>query len=419
MQLSAAPVLFPGLRMQNVIVGSANMYYTAYQGGGYRHSLVDGWLTGLGEPAMANELKVNEANVEYWAPADSLPFFNRVSFPTVHTAGWWDIFLGAQLIAFSGYATQAALPNHAFLIVLPTGHCQMGWAPWPSNVGDGVAASGAISEALMAASAQGHRVTVDASVDRIALYVMGNLAGGPGNYWTTAKQFPAPTTQRLYLGLDGALGAEPPGAGSASFLYDPSNPVPSVGGDNLMLPLCGAWPQNNVTARPDVLVFTGPVLSEDTYLCGPITASLSVSSSAVDTDFTVKLMDVFPDGRQMLLQDGIVRMRWRDGMNGSPQWLLPGSLYAVTVDLWSTTYVLAKGHKVALAVSSSNFPRFLPNLNNGQLIAQGGVPVTANNTVHFGPGSYLSLPVVAAADLPERSVPLWVDAVKLGIRASE
>jgi hypothetical protein len=183
-----------------------------------------------------------------------------------------------------------------------------------------------------------------------------------------------------------------------TFVYDPANPVPTVGG-----PLCcdgvhlapGPRDQGLVEARQDVLVYSTPALEEDVEVTGPVTLDLFAKSSAVDTDFTGKLVDVGPDGKAINLTEGILRVVYRDGMS-APKPIEPGQVYEYKIDLWSTSNVFLKGHKIRLEVSSSNFPRFDRNLNTGKSAADSATFVKATNTILHDSQhpSALVLPVV-------------------------
>src|SRR5262249_30899960 len=140
------------------------------------------------------------------------------------------------------------------------------------------------------------------------------------------------------------------------FQYDPKNPVPTVA--------AGGQDQSSLESRPDVLVYTTPPLTQGTEITGPIELKLFVGSSARDTDFTAKLVDVYPDGTAFNLQDGILRGRYREGFNRKV-WMKPGGSYPLTIDLHSTSNYFPSGHRIRLEVSSSNFPRFDRNLNTG------------------------------------------------------
>jgi len=198
-------------------------------------------------------------------------------------------------------------------------------------------------------------------------------------------------------------------------LYDPANPVQSLGGNNLMI-ACGPEDQRPAEERDDVMVFTGENLTEPVAITGPLHAVLYVSSNATDTDFTVKLTDVYPDGTSRLIQDGIVRMRWRKGTHFSSDPLPPlveGEVYEAEVSLWNTSYVFNVGHQIRVSISSSNYDRFEPNPNTGRLLAEPQLPpVPAKNTIHFG-GKYDSrflLPVVPLSALPKFDVFAAADA---------
>jgi putative CocE/NonD family hydrolase len=228
---------------------------------------------------------------------------------------------------------------------------------------------------------------------RVRIYVMG------ANRWREENEWPLQRTMftKYYLHSDGNANTRA-GAGSLSiqeprseasdrFRYDPKNPVPSNSE--------GAQDQSAVEQRPDVLVYSMPVLKRGVELTGPIQAVLYVSSSAKDTDFTAKLVDVYPDGRAFNLQDGILRARYRDGFDRSV-WMKPGETYRLQIDLHSTSNYFPPGHQIRLEVSSSNFPRFDRNLNTGGRNYDESRGVVADNEIHHSAGreSYVLLPVI-------------------------
>ncbi len=233
--------------------------------------------------------------------------------------------------------------------------------------------------------------------------------------WYTADQWPPAEArvERWFLGSggkantrsgDGTL-ATSPGAASAfdTFRYDPANPVPSRGG-----PVCctgdsrdqpGPADQSDVEVRDDVLVYTSAPLAADLRIAGPLRAHLTVSSDAPDTDLVLRLVHVWPDGRATGIQEGALRLRYRDGFQ-NPRLMTPGQRYDVTVDMRSIAYMLPRGHRLRLQVTSSSFPRLERNLNTGASnnAAETRV-VVALNRIHHSPEalSYLELPVFAAA----------------------
>jgi hypothetical protein len=240
----------------------------------------------------------------------------------------------------------------------------------------------------------------------VRLFVMGK------NEWRNEAAWPLARARQTSYYLhsagkansatgDGVLAAAKPAKDAAdTFVYDPANPVPTVGG-----PLCcdgqhlapGPRDQKDVEARSDVLVYSTPALEQDLEVTGPVTLDLFAKSSAVDTDFTAKLVDVGPDGFAQNLTEGILRASFRESTLGDPKPITPGQVYEYKIDLWSTSNVFLKGHKIRLEVSSSNFPRFDRNLNNGKRAADNSDFVKATNTILHDSDhpSALVLPVVA------------------------
>jgi len=242
--------------------------------------------------------------------------------------------------------------------------------------------------------------------DLVTFYVMGpGEEATIGNWWTTLPAFPTPTYMAYYMQPDLTLAATPTTNTTARFtyLYDPENPVPNIGGHNLFGE-CGQWDQRVNEARADVISFTTDVLTEHTVVTGRVTATLFVSSSAVDTDFTAQITDVYPDGRSMLVTQGIQRMRWRLN-NTVPAYLTPGAVYEITVDLWTTSYIFEAGHRIRVSVSSSNYPHFNANKNNGLLVTEEDnlPPVVATNVLHTTSSypSRLNLPTVTLDQVPD------------------
>jgi hypothetical protein len=143
----------------------------------------------------------------------------------------------------------------------------------------------------------------------------------------------------------------------------------------------GPRDQKEVEARADVLVYSTEPLEQDLEVTGPVTLDLFAKSSAVDTDFTAKLVDVYPDGRAINLTEGIIRARYRESTTGAPKPIVPGQVYEYKIDMWSTSNTFLKGHRICLEISSSNFPRFDRNLNTGKDAATDSTFVKATNTV--------------------------------------
>jgi putative CocE/NonD family hydrolase len=238
----------------------------------------------------------------------------------------------------------------------------------------------------------------------VKIFVMGL------NQWREEEDWPLPDTQLrpYYLhsaGMansahgDGLLTPEAPGTEAEDvYLYDPRRPVPTVGGAHLMPGYnIGPRDQRGVEERDDVLCYTTPILEYPVEVTGPIELVLYVSSSARDTDFTGKLVDVYPDGRAEILTDGILRARYRDSLS-APTLMEPGQIYELHLDLWATSNLFKAGHRIRLEVSSSNFPRFDRNSNTGGTIATESANdfLAAVNRVYHSSAypSHLLLPII-------------------------
>ncbi len=240
----------------------------------------------------------------------------------------------------------------------------------------------------------------------IRYYAMGR------NRWQTAKDWPIPGSGQLELFLtsstranglngDGRLGRAPAAGatGGDTFVYDPANPTPSRGGAMCCTgtpdAVAGALDQRPVESRDDVLVFTSEPMTQELEVSGLVRVVLHVSSDVVDTDFTAKLVDVYPDGRAFNVLDGVLRARYREGQE-KEVWMRPGETYQLEFPIGATANVFMPGHRIRLEIASSSFPRFDRNLNVGGVNMEQTRWVVARNRVHYGPGtpSRLVLPVV-------------------------
>jgi putative CocE/NonD family hydrolase len=236
-------------------------------------------------------------------------------------------------------------------------------------------------------------------------YVMGDPTDpkAPGNHWRSADAWPPQAeTTPFYFHTDGALSTQAPSGESESktYRYDPKDPTPSRGGQNLLI-AAGPMDQRPVEKRTDQVLFTSEPLGQPLEATGPIKARLYISSDCPDTDFAVKLCDVYPDGRSMLVTDGILRARYRKSFE-KDELMEPGEAYAIDVDLWSTSLIFNKGHRIRIAVASSNAPRFEPNPNTGRLPRVDAETRVATNTIHLSASrpSHVKLPIVKTPSSP-------------------
>jgi len=265
----------------------------------------------------------------------------------------------------------------------------------------------------------------------VKIFVMGGGSGrrtaegrlDHGGRWRDEMDWPLPDAQptAFHLQGDGSLATKPSGrAADCMFLADPLNPVPTIGGaiaSGEPLMVAGAFDQRETAAvfgasepgraladRPDVLVFQTPALTSPLEVTGPIKARLWVSSSAVDTDITVKLIDVhppsadYPQGYAMNLTHGLLRLRFRDSFE-QPVLMTPHEIYEIEIEAFPTSNLFAAGHRIRLDIASSNFPHFDVNPNTGAPAGEASTPIVAHNVIHLGPDrpSRIVLPIV-----PER-----------------
>jgi putative CocE/NonD family hydrolase len=230
----------------------------------------------------------------------------------------------------------------------------------------------------------------------VRIFVMGI------NKWRDEDTWPLARARdvKFYLESGGVLDRKPASHSDPEiFIYDPRNPVPTTGGAVCCDPQIFPWgpkDQRQVERRSDVLVYSTPPLVSDIEVTGPIKVVLYAASSAPDTDFTAKLVDVFPNGAARNLTDGILRTRYRQSLD-APELMTPGTAYKMTIDAGVTSNVFRAGHQIRLEISSSNFPRFDRNPNTGGLVADAKELRKATQTVFHDKErrSHLLLPVVA------------------------
>lgn len=400
------------LKCMAVLVAAQDIYHdAAHQGGGYRKSLVEGWLSDVeAESVVLDEIVENESYNALWQEIALEPKYPGIEVPVYHVGGWYDIFLQGTLDFFSGLQRQGA-PG-------ATGQQKVIIGPW-THEGIGQQEQGDLTYPEDAAIYDEELDNIidwfnywlksdDNGIDdlpSVRYYLMGDVdsAESAGNRWISGEQWPPSATESgMHLWPGGGLKGYPleTDSGQDTFTYNPDAPVPTVGGPNLNLP-AGPKDQSSIELREDVLVYTSDVLSEPLVVAGPIRAILHASSSAVDTDWTVRLCDVYPDGRSMLVTDGILRARYRDGFEQA-ELMTPGEVYEFEIDLWSTAIAFDPGHRIRVSISSSNSPRFDPNPNTGAPLGQSAETIVAENAIHFSAQypSRLLLPVTSPAHHP-------------------
>jgi putative CocE/NonD family hydrolase len=382
------------------------------------------------------------ANDAFWDQNNIVDYPERYSdIPVYLVGGWYDSWAGNTTANYT--ALSSRLKSDVYLIM----------GPWIHGA-QGAHSHGQVTfgkEAGIADPLGWRRVWFDHYLkdevneigrdapfrSKVRIFVMGTGDGkrgeqgrlNHGGYWRDEKEWPLARAMptRRYFAADGQLSTKAPSAAannaaSTSFTFDPQNPVPTIGGNissgNDIL-LQGAWDQRGgphvwnwlkpipLSARNDILVFQTEPLPNDVEVTGEIEVKLWVSSTAVDTDFTAKLIDVyppsadFPGGFDLNLCDGIARARFRDSLS-EEKLMEPGKTYPITVKLYPTSNVFKRGHRIRVDLSSSNFPRFDVNPNTGEPLAQHRRMETCVNTIHHDDEhpSHILLPIIPQALQP-------------------
>jgi hypothetical protein len=335
-----------------------------------------------------------------------------IATPSFWFASWYDVSITPNISLFNharNNSKDAFIRDNQYLVIAPTLHCAFTRATENTIVGER-----SVGDARLNYDEQitkwfdlwlkGASNDFKETTPRIQYYTMGS------NQWQSAETWPPENTELIsyYLNSNGNANSRF-GDGILStrkakkdtpdqFTYDPMTPVPSYGGN-----VCctgnavkgGAWNQQDMEARNDILVYTTEVLDHDTEVSGFINSKLYVSSDVKDTDVTIKLVDVYPDGSAFNLDETIQRVRYREGYE-KEVFMEQGNVYEVNLTPLSTSNMFKKGHRIRIEISSSNFPRFARNLNTGGNNYDEKIGVTANNTIHHSAKypSQIQIPIV-------------------------
>ncbi len=344
---------------------------------------------------------------DYWKQWSIEQHFAQIQVPALNIGAWYDLFQDGSIRNYMGIKSKSGIDaarKGQRLIMIVGGHA--GATPKIGDVDFGKDSVPDISKlALRWYDYILKGIDNGMATEKpVRLFVMGKNIWRDEDEWPLARAKATPyylhsTGKSNTLSGDGTLSTVPPKSETADqYVYDPNDPVPTHGGavlgDTAHFPP-GPLDQRAVETRPDVLVYTTPAFKNDTEVTGPITLDLYVSSSAVDTDFVGKLIDVWPNGFAENLTDGILRARYRVSME-KPELMNPGEVYKLTINLWSTSNVFLAGHKLRLEIESSNFPRFDRNLNNGLSPETSSQPIKATNVIYHdnSHASALILPIV-------------------------
>lgn len=413
------------------VVPFDNAYEIAYSGGALQLALLMGWGTAVGGVALGpeklkeafqhlplntygdqfekkipylNEWVAHSIYDDYWKKRSMEKRYAAVTVPILNLGGWYDIFSKPTLDMVANVRANSRdrlVRRNQFVIMGPWAHGVGGRKIGELDFGDVAKLNvGDWQFKWFEYWLKGKETGVQ-DWPAYYLFVMGE------NLWRGENEWPLKRTQftAYYLHSEGKANslqgdgrldtAKPLDQQPDEFTYNGDNPVPTVGGNNLVGAPAGPFDQTHVEQREDVLVYSTAPLGEDVEVTGPVRMILYAASSARDTDFTAKLVDVHPDGKGFNLCDGILRARYRHGLD-QPALLEPGKAERFEIDLWVTSNVFKTGHRIRLEVSSSNFPRFDRNPNSGKPFGSDTEMLTAKQTVFHDAErpSHVVLPVI-------------------------
>jgi hypothetical protein len=322
----------------------------------------------------------------------------KINIPGLWMMSWYDVSIGPNLAAYN-FVRSTARPEIAkeqYAVIAPVGHCAYKRATEDTivgerSMGDARLDYDALTYGWFDYFLKGEQNGILEKTPKVRYYTMGS------NKWQTSDTWPPAGAKPVtyYFASDGRANtmygdgrlttAAAAGDQPDKFVYDPMNPVLTYGGGFCCMGAgfkSGALDQRHVESRDDVLVYSTEPLQQGLEVSGPIDVTLYVSSDAKDTDFTIKLIDVLPDGTAYNLSDNIQRVRYREGYDKPPVWMEKGQVYKVTLQPMQISNYFAPGHRVRVEVSSSNFPRFDRNLNTGGNNYDESTGVIAHNQVH-------------------------------------
>jgi uncharacterized protein len=376
----------------NALVGAPTMPLASYPVFNFGQLPADAQLTASIAPYYLEWLAHPEYD-DYWKQWSIEENFSKIAVPMLQVGGWYDIFSAGTLHNYMGakaHGSTDAARTQQHLLMQIGGHAGFGRRIGDVDFGAHALENPYIDVILGWYDFQLKGIKNEFATEKpVKAFLMGaneyhQLDDWPPPQAKSTKYFLHSSGKANSLRGDGTLSATAPKAEAGdSYIYDPANPAPTVGG-----PLCcdmehmepGPRDQRAVENRDDVLIYSIGPFSNDLEVTGPVSAELYVKSSAVDTDFTAKLVDVAPDGFAMNVAEGILRMRYRDSRERAVL-MNPGQVYKVMLDLWATSNLFLRGHSLRLEISSSNFPRFDRNFNTGGDIKFARKFVMATNTI--------------------------------------
>jgi len=388
----------PHLVATFVMVARSSIYsQSAFMGGVFRKELNEPWLKRQKAEWVIAETLNHNVYDGFFDIAEMPKHWQKFQVPVYNYGGWYDIFAQGNIDNFVGLQSQGGglAAGNQKLIMGPWAHGKVEEATYPTN-----STVNAVDEALRWFDYWlGGKDNGIMDEPPVRYYVMGDVTDpkAPGNEWRTALSWPVTSKPTSYFLNAGGLLTEklPERAESAdTYKYDPKNPVPTIGGANLSIKK-GPMDQRAVGDRKDILKYVTPVLASPVEITGRITVELWAESDCPDTVWMAKLVDVYPDGTERLVLDSALRARFREGFDREVM-MKKGEVYRFTLDLWSTSLIFNKGHRIAIHVTSSNDPRYDPNPNTGKKMRADDETRVATNVIHHDKNhpSRVLLPVV-------------------------
>ena len=366
------------------------------------------------ESAYFDQFIENPTFTAFWRDRSLLTAYD-IRIPVLNFGGWYDLYLGYVISNWERLRGNNPGTDHNYLFI----------GPWDHEASsDNIGRVGRVKVSDQVASQRWD--TIEAFFDK-HLMQLDNGFGARGKVryytigadtWQESAAWPPEnaTVENYYfhsngrantLSGDGTLSADLPGSEPADqFVYDPQDPVADTQDVDCFAIAAQMADRSQAAQRADVLCYTSQPLAHDLEISGPIKARLYAASSAVNTDFTVSLVDVYPDGYGNLIQDGILRVSYRDPAS-PPSNIEPGKVYALDVDIWSTSYLVKQGHRLRVEVSSSNFSRYDRNPNTGEAYGRSARTIPATQTILHAEAtpSHIALPIVRKATAAKPSQP--------------
>lgn len=383
-----------------LVAAPQTLYHSYYPGGVYRKEYMD-QLDGLGFGVSATILAAPHYNLAWQFAENNSWYPSDIAVPMLMIGGWYDHNINEMIDFFEAIRLQSPITvrnQHKIWI-----------GPWVHG-GNGIANPGTAQQGELTYPG------VAGVIDSIAIAFFDYHLRGINNAWNNAAPLhyykmgqdvwdtdnswiPATITQNWYLNDGELLDTLQSSPGTASLTYDPADPSPTYGGPTLRIDqVQGPWNQaDTIELRGDNLIFTTAEFTQDLTVKGSIRIHLYVSSDRPDTDVAVRLTDVYPDNRSILLLDGIQRMRFRNGYTTSDTASMQvGTIYPIIIELTDVAHTFLAGHKLRLVITGSNYPRFNNNLNNGGAMYVAGDTLVATNSIHFDAThlSHIALPIV-------------------------